>query len=114
MHAAICRADTATVQPEDIAYVSDSLQIRIYDPPGIGATAVKQVGRIRALAAARDDALPFFGTSIGRTTDHEMRDYFARCRLILRRLPALERLIAVAICTCCRRRRRRRPLGTAW
>jgi hypothetical protein len=34
MHASVCRADTATVQAEDIAYVLGSLQTRIYDPVG--------------------------------------------------------------------------------
>jgi hypothetical protein len=34
VHASICRADTAAVQPEDLAYVLGSLQTRIYDPVG--------------------------------------------------------------------------------
>ena len=34
MHASICRTDTASVQPNDIAYVLASLQTRTYDPVG--------------------------------------------------------------------------------
>jgi hypothetical protein len=34
MHASICRADAANVQPQDIAYALGTLQIRQYDPLG--------------------------------------------------------------------------------
>jgi len=34
MHASICRADTASVQPQDIAYALGTLQIRQHDPVG--------------------------------------------------------------------------------
>jgi hypothetical protein len=34
MHVSICRADTAAVQAQDVAYVLGSLQIRIHDPGG--------------------------------------------------------------------------------
>ena len=34
LHASICRADTAAMRAEDVAYVLGSLQIRQYDPQG--------------------------------------------------------------------------------
>jgi lipopolysaccharide export system protein LptC len=34
MHFSVCRTDTASVQPNDIAYVLASLQTRTYDPVG--------------------------------------------------------------------------------
>jgi hypothetical protein len=34
MHASICRADAANVQPQDVAYVIGSLRVQEYDPVG--------------------------------------------------------------------------------
>jgi hypothetical protein len=61
MHASICRADAATVQAVDVAYVLGSLQTRIYDPLGnlrnsndptaYGPSADSNVGDNRRTAA---------------------------------------------------------------